>query len=69
MIFKVLYQKNLSVVPTRESTETLYVDADSELEIRHKLADKKLNIELIQALTEAHLAYEQKSDSFEVEKL
>lgn len=69
MIFKVLYQKNLSTVPTRESTDTLYVEADSELEVRSKLADRKLNIELIQSLSNAHLAYEQKSDTFEVENL
>lgn len=69
MIFKVLYQKSPSIAPVRERTESLYVEADSEREVRTKLIDRKLNIELIQALDEAHLAYEKKSENFKIESV
>ncbi|GAB4072272.1 RNA polymerase subunit omega 1 [Barrientosiimonas marina] len=69
MVFKVFYQKMPDEIPVRERTETLYVDAESESEVRHKLAGKYTNIEYIQGLDEAHLAYEKKSDHFKLENL
>ena len=68
MIYKVLYQKSFES-PSRESTKTIYVEADSEREVRKALASRKLNIEYIQLLSETHLAYEKKSEHFEVESV
>ncbi|HZW69208.1 MAG TPA: RNA polymerase epsilon subunit [Pseudogracilibacillus sp.] len=68
MIYKVLYQESFEA-PSRESTKTVYVEADSEREVRQKLATRNLNIEFIQLLSEPHLAYEQKSEDFEIESV
>ncbi len=67
MIYKVLYQENALEVPVREHTQSLYVEATSEKEVRDILDEKNLNIEFIQLLNEAHLEYEQQSPSFKVE--
>lgn len=64
MIFKVLFQENPSEVPVRERTSTIYVEADSQVEVRKKLAKHNYNIEVIQGLTGAHLEYEQKQPYF-----
>ncbi|MCP8970321.1 DNA-dependent RNA polymerase subunit epsilon [Ectobacillus ponti] len=66
MIFKVFYQQLASEVPVREKTQVLYVEAESERQVRTKLAPYKYNIELVQALSEAHLAYEQQSPQFKI---
>lgn len=68
MIYKVLYQETFDT-PSRESTKTLYVEAESEREVRQKLAPRNLNIEYIQLLSEAHLAYEKKSEDFKIESV
>ena|SRR5699024_350158 len=68
MIYKVLYQQSFES-PSRESTKTIYVEADSERDVRKKLAEKNLNIEFIQLLSESHLAYEKKSEDFELESV
>lgn len=69
MIFKVLYQVNKAEVPVRENTQSLYVEASSEREVRDHLKDRNYNIEYIQLLEGSHLEYEQASESFEVESL
>ncbi|SER00428.1 DNA-dependent RNA polymerase subunit epsilon [Piscibacillus halophilus] len=69
MIFKVLYQEHEEEAPVREETKTLYIEAESVREVRSKLADRNYNIEYVQELSEAHLAYEQQSDDFKVEKI
>jgi len=69
MIFKVLYQDSPDEVPVRESTKCLYVEAESVRDVRSKLQDRKCNIEYINALDEAHLAYEQKSENFTLENV
>ncbi|ALX47336.1 DNA-dependent RNA polymerase subunit epsilon [Lentibacillus amyloliquefaciens] len=71
MIFKVLYQELPEEIPVRERTNSLYVEADSERKVRQKLADRNynINIEYIQKLDDAHLAYEKQSDQFEVESV
>lgn len=68
MVYKVLYQESFES-PSRESTKTIYVEADSEREVRKKLASRNLNIEYIQLLSETHLAYEKKSEDFELESV
>lgn len=67
MIFKVLYQEFPEEIPVRERTKSLYIEGESERDIRTKLADRKINIEYIEVLDEAHLAYEKQSDKFRLE--
>ena len=69
MIFKVLYQETPDMAPVRERTNSLYIEAESERQVREKLSDRDINIELIQALDEVHLAYEKKSPDFEIESV
>ena len=69
MIYKVLYQENRAEVPVRENTQSLYVEASSEREVRQHLKDRNYNIEFIQLLEGSHLQYEQASPNFEVESL
>ncbi|GEK05122.1 DUF1447 family protein [Schleiferilactobacillus harbinensis] len=67
MIYKVLYQPNLTQTPRRESTQTLYLEADNLVAAR-QLVEKNTpyNVEMIQELTGNHLAYEQKSPDFKL---
>ncbi|WP_182199030.1 DNA-dependent RNA polymerase subunit epsilon [Paraliobacillus salinarum] len=67
MIYKVMYQTISDEIPVRERTTSLYYEADSERQVRKELAAKKLNIEFIQPLDGAHLAYEKQSEEFSVE--
>ncbi|WP_416827009.1 DNA-dependent RNA polymerase subunit epsilon [Ectobacillus polymachus] len=67
MIFKVFYQESALEVPVREKTKVLYIEAESEREVRTKLIAKGYNIELIQELAGAHLEYEkQNAENFEL---
>lgn len=60
MIYKVLYQSNPTLVPRRESTETLYLEADSVIHAREQLANHTpYRVDYIQELTPSHLEYEQ----------
>ena len=69
MIFKVYYQANHLEVPIRENTQSLYVEAATEREVRHHLKDRNYNIELVQLLEGNHLEYEQASQNYEVESV
>lgn len=69
MIFKVYYQENALEVPVRENTQSLYMEAATEREVRFTLKDRKYNIEFIQLLEGNHLEYEQASSNFIVEKV
>lgn len=69
MIYKVLYQESPDIPPTRERTKSMYVEAESEIEVRAKLRDRNINIEFIQALNDVHLEYEKKSENFKVESV
>ena len=66
MIFKVFYQEKLTEVPVREKTQVLYVEADSQRDVRRRLAPFHYNIEFVQQLAGAHLAYEQQSENFKL---
>ncbi len=68
MIFKVLYQDS-DVAIIRESTKSLYVEAESERDVRKQLSNRNINIEYVQALNEAHLEYEKKSEDFRIESV
>ncbi|MER2027719.1 MAG: DNA-directed RNA polymerase subunit epsilon [Solibacillus sp.] len=67
MIYKVYYQENISEIPVRENTKTLYLEAASEREVRHYLKDRNYNIELVQLLEGNYLEYEQNSPNFRLE--
>jgi DNA-dependent RNA polymerase auxiliary subunit epsilon len=66
MIFKVYYQEKIMEVPVRENTQTLYVEANSEREVRKKLSDRPINIERIQSVEGQYLEYERQKEYFEV---
>jgi DNA-dependent RNA polymerase auxiliary subunit epsilon len=66
MIFKVYFQEKLNEVPVRENTKTIYLEGDSERNVRKKLADRGFNIELVQLVTGAHLEYEKQNEDFKV---
>ncbi|KEF36532.1 uncharacterized conserved small protein [Schinkia azotoformans MEV2011] len=69
MIYKIFFQEIKTEVPVRERTKTIYVEAESERDVRTKLAEKKYNIEFIQKLDEAHLEYEKRSKNFVLENV
>ncbi|RLK63991.1 DUF1447 family protein [Atopobacter sp. AH10] len=65
MIYKVLYQTTTTQVPQRETTESLYIEANSVREVR-ELLDQHTSylVEYIQELDEKHLAYEKNQPGF-----
>ncbi|MCZ2258930.1 DNA-dependent RNA polymerase subunit epsilon [Sporosarcina sp. G11-34] len=69
MIYKIYYQKNMTQVPVRENTISMYIEADSEKSVRELLKGKEFNIEYIQPLEGKHLEYEQASPSFQLEQV
>ncbi|MEH7122275.1 DNA-directed RNA polymerase subunit epsilon [Bacillus sp. JJ1532] len=66
MIFKVFYQESKKEVPVREKTQTIYVEGESERDVRLKLADKPYNIEFITILEGQFLDFEKQSEDFKV---
>lgn len=66
MIFKVYYQENAYEVPVREKTQTLFVEAESEREVRKKLSDRNYNIERIHKVEGSYLEYEKQNENFKV---
>ena len=66
MIYKVYFQEKTNEVPVRENTKTIYLEGESERNIRTKLADRGFNIEFVQLVTGAHLEYEKQNEDFKV---
>ncbi|MCM3123483.1 DNA-directed RNA polymerase subunit epsilon [Mesobacillus sp. AQ2] len=66
MIFKVYFQESNKQVPVREKTQTIYVEADSEREVRTKIVDRQYNIEYVEAVEGNYLEYEKQKEDFEV---
>ena len=67
MIFKVYYQPSKKVNPSRENTEVLYLDTDSEVNARLLVeSNTEYNVEFIEGLDEATLAYEKESPNFKL---
>lgn len=67
MIFKVYYQPSKKINPRRENTEVLYLEADSEVQARVLVEHQTpYNIEFIEGLDEAALAYEQQSVNYKL---
>ncbi|MFG6167908.1 RNA polymerase epsilon subunit, partial [Staphylococcus aureus] len=55
-------------VIVRENTQSLYVEAQTEEQVRRYLKDRNFNIEFITKLEGAHLDYEKEnSEHFNVE--
>lgn len=69
MLFKVMYQDSKDEVPVREHTKSLFIEAESNREVRKKLTDRSINIEYIQPIEGAHLEYEKQSEDFAVENV
>lgn len=59
-VFKVFYQHNRDEVIVRENTQSLYVEAQTEEQVRRYLKDRNFNIEFITKLEGAHLDYEKR---------
>jgi len=66
MIFKVYYQDSKTEVPVREKTKTIFVEGDSERDVRLKLADRNYNIEFVTAVQGEFLEYERQNEDFKV---
>ncbi|APH05421.1 DNA-dependent RNA polymerase subunit epsilon [Bacillus weihaiensis] len=66
MIFKVYFQENKIEVPVRERTNTLYIEATTEGEVRAKLKDRPYNIEFVSPVEGAYLEYEKQSENYKV---
>jgi DNA-dependent RNA polymerase auxiliary subunit epsilon len=66
MIFKVYFQESIKQVPVREKTKTIYVEADSEKDVRTKLADRQYNVEFVEAVVGNYYEYEKQKEDFEV---
>lgn len=67
-VFKVFYQHNSEEVIVRENTQTIYVEGQTEEQVRRYLKTRNFNIEFITKLEGAHLEYEKQSDHFNVEQ-
>ncbi|MDQ0217254.1 DUF1447 family protein [Peribacillus cavernae] len=62
MIFKVYYQGDASEVPVREHTKTMYIEGETERDVRLKIKHEPFNIEYIQPVKGAFLEYEKKQN-------
>ena len=67
MIFKVYYQPTKKINPRRENTLSLYLEADSEPEARVLVeSNTEYNVEFIEELSDADLAYENEDQAFKL---
>lgn len=67
MIYKVLFQPDKSQTPRREATESIYVEADSQIAAQAMVEDNtNYNIELVQELSSDFLEYEKKNPDFKI---
>ncbi|MBA9025039.1 MULTISPECIES: DNA-dependent RNA polymerase subunit epsilon [Bacillaceae] len=70
MVFKVYYQENSKNVPVREHTQSIYVEGDSERDVREKIKDFPYNIEYVETVTGAYYEYEKNNkEDFKVLEL
>lgn len=67
MIFKVYYQPTKRINPRRENTETLYLEAKSEVEAWLLVEENtEYNVEFIEGLDDKTLEYEKQSENFKL---
>lgn len=71
MIYKVFYQDRKDRSPRRETTKALYLEVDAKTELEGRIIARQIveentsyNIELIQHLSDDHLAYEKETGAF-----
>ncbi|WP_409292017.1 DNA-dependent RNA polymerase subunit epsilon [Peribacillus sp. SCS-37] len=69
MIFKIYYQELASEVPVREATKSVFVEGDSERDVRQKVADRNYNVEYIAKVSGSYLTYEKQNEDFNVLEL
>lgn len=70
MIYKVYYQDSKERNPQRELTQSLYIEADSEVDARAIIEEKTpYNIEYVQLLDGSHLDYEKENADFKLVEL
>lgn len=69
MIYKILYQEKIGEVPVREKTKAMYIEADSEMDVRQKLASREHNIEFVLPVEGAYLEYEKQNENFQLETI
>ncbi|KRM96515.1 hypothetical protein FC19_GL000809 [Liquorilactobacillus aquaticus DSM 21051] len=67
MIFKVFYQPSKKINPRRENTQSLYVEAKSQVDARIMVEkETSYNIEHIEGLDPKALEYEQSSPNYKL---
>lgn len=67
MIYKVFYQESKERNPKREETQSLYIEADTEVEACQRVEENTpYNIEFLQGLTGNHLDYEKENTEFKL---
>lgn len=71
MIYKVFYQDRKDRSPRRENTKALYLEVEATDELAGRIKAREIvetktsyNIELIQHLSDDHLAYEKETGAF-----
>lgn len=66
MLFKIYYQESINEVPVRENTKSLFIQGETERNVRKKLSDRGYNIEFVQKVDGAYLQYEKQNEDFNV---
>ena len=66
MIFKVFFQENAAEAPVRENTKSVYVEGESERDVRQKLKSLPYNIEFVQVLKDEYLEFEKQNPDFRI---
>ncbi|VDG20742.1 DNA-directed RNA polymerase subunit epsilon [Lactiplantibacillus mudanjiangensis] len=67
MIYKVYYQETKKRNPQRETTKSLYLEADTEVDARVLVEDNtEYNIEFIEPLEGNFLDYEKENPEFQL---
>jgi len=69
MIFKVYVQELKNEVPVRERTKSIFVEGESERDIREKLKETPYIIEHIQPLKDSHVEFEKQNGNFKLLEL
>ncbi len=69
MVYKVYYQEKANEVPVREKTRTIYVEGDSERDVRLKLKNEAYNIEFVELVKGSYLEYEKQNEQYKVLEL
>ncbi len=69
MVYKVLFQESLSEAPVRENTKSIYIEANSEMDVRKKLTSENYNIEFVLPVEGIYLEYEKQNENFKMENI